>query len=448
MTTVEARACRPIILDPSGLTALRHADPLRPIETPHLLAYLATVTDPRTRAGRRHPLVAILVLAAAAVLAGARSIAAIAEWAADAPQPVRAVLGARRDPVTGHWVWTVPSESTIRRTLTRLDATALATAIGAWLADRDPPDRRPRAIAVDGKTLRGASGAQGRQVHLLAAMDHATRSVLAQRQVDGAPGKVPGFRPLLADLDLAGVVVTADALQTHADAAEFLVTGKQAHYLFVVKANQPTLLERCAGLAWHRVPVLDRTRDCGHGRVELRTLKAVTVNRFGFPHAAQVIQVTRRTRQLRTRRWRTVTIYAVTSLTFAQASPARLADYLRGHSRSRTACTTSATPLSPRTAPRCAPAPAHTSWPACATWPSVRCAAPGRSTSPPPSDTTPATTPGPWPPSGSSPDEPDITRERRGPDKAVGTSPATGAVLIRLQVAGLRPRAQGASRRV
>jgi predicted transposase YbfD/YdcC len=143
--------------------------------------------------------------------------------------------------------------------------------------------------------------------------------------------RFPGFRPLLADLDLAGVVVTADALQTHPDAAEFLVTGKDAHYLFVVKANQPTLLDRCARLAWHRVPVLDRTRDRGHGRVELRTLKAVTVHHFGFPHAAQVIQVTRKTRKLRTRRWRTVTIYAITSLTFAQASPARLADYLRGH---------------------------------------------------------------------------------------------------------------------
>jgi len=39
---------------------------------------------------------------------------------------------------------------------------------------------------------------------------------------------------------------------------------------------------------------LDRTRDRGHGRVELRTLKAVTVNHFGFPHTAQVVQVTAR----------------------------------------------------------------------------------------------------------------------------------------------------------
>ena len=150
-------------------------------------------------------------------------------------------------PPTTAWY---PSEATIRRTLARLDADALAAAIGAWLADRDRPDRRRRAVAVDGKTLRGARR-DGRQVHLLAAMDHATRAVLAQRQVDGAPGEVPGLRPLLADLDLAGAVVTADALQTHADAAEFLVAVKHAHYLFTVKANQPTLLDRCAaaGLA-------------------------------------------------------------------------------------------------------------------------------------------------------------------------------------------------------
>ena len=101
-------------------------------------------------------------------------------------------------------------------------------------------------------------------------------------------------------------------------------------------------MDRCARLPWHRIPVLDRTRDRGHGRVELRTLKAVTVHHFGFPHTTQAIQVTRKVRDLGTRRWRTVVVYAVTSLTFAQASPARLADLLRGTGRSRTACTTCA----------------------------------------------------------------------------------------------------------
>ena len=121
---------------PPALAQLAHAQPLHDSEPPHLLAYLATIPDPRTARGRGHPLIAILAMATAAVLAGARSMTAIAEWAADAPQPVRAALGARRD-APNHWA--VPAETTIRRTLARLDPQALAGAIGGWLADRDHP---------------------------------------------------------------------------------------------------------------------------------------------------------------------------------------------------------------------------------------------------------------------------------------------------------------------
>jgi hypothetical protein len=56
---------------------------------------------------------------------------------------------------------------------------------------------------------------------------------------------------------------------------------------FTVKANRSALLERCQWLAWHKVPVLDRTRDRSHGQLEIRTLKAVRVRGFGFLHAAQ-----------------------------------------------------------------------------------------------------------------------------------------------------------------
>jgi predicted transposase YbfD/YdcC len=351
------------------------------------------------------------------VLAGARSIAAIAEWAADAPAPVRAALGARQQ---APGCFAVPAEATIRRTLARLDADALAGAIGAWLADRQrrgPVTSRRRAVAVDGKTVRGALGAggDGRPVHLLAAMDHTTRAVLAQCQVGGAPEEVPAFAPLLAPLDLAGVVVTADALQTHPEAAKFLVTSKQAHYLFVVKANQPTVLGRCQRLPWHRVPESNRTRDRGHGRIELRTLKVVSVNGFGFPHAAQVLQVTRRTRDLDTNRWRAVTVYAITSLSFELARPARLADLLRGHwaiealhhirdvtfaeddSQVRTGAAPNVMAVLRNLVIGCS-------------------VGQGRSTSPPRCAATPATHADPWPPSGSASDE---TTSRQG-DGALG----------------------------
>jgi hypothetical protein len=103
MITVQARACRFILLHPKGLTQLAHADQLQPAETRHLVAHLAAIDDPRSRAGRRHSLVAVLLIAAAAVLAGAQSITAIAEWAADAPQSIRAALAtaATRSPAGG-----------------------------------------------------------------------------------------------------------------------------------------------------------------------------------------------------------------------------------------------------------------------------------------------------------------------------------------------------------
>ncbi len=78
---------------------------------------------------------------------------------------------------------------------------------------------------------------------------------------------------------------------------------------------------------------MHRTRDQAHGRIELRTLKVAAVAGLGFPHAAQAIRITRRVRDLGSRAWRTVTVYAVTSLAIGTASPAQLAGYVRGHWR-------------------------------------------------------------------------------------------------------------------
>jgi hypothetical protein len=107
------------------------------------------------------------------------------------PPSVRAALGARRGS-PDHY--SVPAETTLRRALGRLDPQALATAIGAWLGDRDRSQQRRQAIAVDGKTLRGAKR-DGRQVHLLAAMDHTTRTVLAQRRSTAPPARSPPSNP-------------------------------------------------------------------------------------------------------------------------------------------------------------------------------------------------------------------------------------------------------------
>ncbi len=306
-----------------------------------LLDCLARVPDPRHPRGVRHPLTSLLLAAVGAVLAGARSFTAIGEWVADAPPQVLAALGVRRDRLTGRFE--PPGEATIRRVLESVDAGALDAAVGSWLAARlAVADQRPRrhqgrrAVAVDGKSVRGTrhASADGQAVHLLAAADQQASTVLAQARVDGKTNEITQFAPLLEPLDLAGTVITADALHTQREHAEFLVTGKHAHYILIVKNNQPSLYAQLKNLPWRDIPAGHRQRDRGHGRAEHRTLQAATVTAgLSFPHAAQAIRVTRRVRPLSGGKWRTVIVYAVTSLTASQATPAQLAGWIRGHWR-------------------------------------------------------------------------------------------------------------------
>jgi DDE_Tnp_1-associated len=198
---------------------------LAPDQCRSLLDDPSQIADPRHRRGRRHALATVLAVAVAAILAGAKSLAAIDEWAADAPGPVLAALGVRLHPLRR--VWWPPGEATVRRVLARVDPDALDQMIGRWLADQQPspPTTRPppptpaawrQAVAVDGKTLRGSGHHPNPQVHLLAAMDHTTRAVLAQINADHTTGEIARFQPLLERLELAGRVLTADALHTSA----------------------------------------------------------------------------------------------------------------------------------------------------------------------------------------------------------------------------------------
>src|SRR5215472_5231493 len=115
MPALPSSSIDPVLGHLAGLADDAGQDP------PGLLAVLARVADPRHRRGVRHKLAVILGLAVCAVLARARSFTAIAEWAADAGQETLARLG-----VAGP----VPSESTFRRTLQRLDVDAFRSGAG------------------------------------------------------------------------------------------------------------------------------------------------------------------------------------------------------------------------------------------------------------------------------------------------------------------------------
>ena len=201
-----------------------------------LVALLEGLPDPRKRRGIRHRQAAVLAVAICACLAGARSFVAIGEWAAALPQEALQRLGCRWHPRRRCYV--PPSEPTLRRALQAADVDRLDRELGAWLERRAPGT----AVAVDGKSLRGALGQNGRPLHLLSALVHKEGVVIGQRLVEPTHNEITQFKPLLAPLDLTGKVVTADAMHTQREHARFLVEEKHADYLFTVKGNQPTLL--------------------------------------------------------------------------------------------------------------------------------------------------------------------------------------------------------------
>jgi predicted transposase YbfD/YdcC len=75
----------------------------------------------------------------------------------------------------------------------------------------------------------------------LSALLHQEGLVLAQQPVGEKTNEIPCLQPLLDDVNIAGAVVTADALHTQTASARYLVEEKHADYLFTVKDNQSTL---------------------------------------------------------------------------------------------------------------------------------------------------------------------------------------------------------------
>ncbi|MEF9907233.1 ISAs1 family transposase [Streptomyces sp. P9-A2] len=215
--------------------------------------------------------------------------------------------------------------------LARIDADALDRAVGARLADRQTGNEGLRGRAVDGKSLRGAARAKGRKIHLLAACDHVSALVLAQMDVGEKTNEITRFRPLLGTLEnLAGTVVTSDAMHTQHDHAVCLL-DRQAHCIVTVKRNTKKLRKQLKALPWKQIPLQDRTRSTGHGRHEIRRSKVCTVSNLLFPGARQAVRIVRRRVDRKTGKISLKTVYAVTSLTAEQAGPAQLTRLIRGH---------------------------------------------------------------------------------------------------------------------
>jgi len=212
-----------------------------------LAAALAAVPDPRRPNGWRPdraplPLVGMLQVAVAAMLGGARSLYAVAQWARERVEDDPAALVPLGLPPGRS-----PSVATLHRVFKALDVAAFERALGGWLGGSGV--EVDDALALDGKALRGIHGDAVPGVHLVAAFAHRAGAVLGQAPSPGKGRELVAATAVLGQVPLhAGGtrrVVTGDALLTQRAVCDQIV-AEGGDYLLPVDDNQPALLAACA----------------------------------------------------------------------------------------------------------------------------------------------------------------------------------------------------------
>ena len=308
------------------------------IDPQSLYQALEQVKDGRKRRGKRYPLALIFTLLLLGKLAGETTILGVVEWVQWRQQWLKEQLD---------WPRRFPSPATYTRALANCDAEEVARVVAQVLlkaraqeTQRASEAERMRQVALDGKTLRGTLGHRSEQqpaVHVLSWYEPCRGLVLAHRAVEHKRNEISTVLPWLSPQLCKDRIITADAMHTQrALCAD--VTRFAGHYVLIAKKNQPTLWDdlhtfftdpQADAGEWDE----EHTWSKGHGRLEERRIRTTTLLTPLFARewagVAQAFAVRRRaTHPLKCTQQ---VVYGITSLTPAQAGPARLLDLLRCH---------------------------------------------------------------------------------------------------------------------
>ena len=323
-----------------------------------LCEFLGTVPEYRHARGKRYSLRTVLVLAVAARLAGYRGVTAFAQFAGLLSQQQLQAAGCFYSP--SRQCYTYPSITTFHNILATLPPETLETALANWARQQSEHpgevaqneedtgfgsesaeglrDGGSPAVSMDGKDIRGASKqTEGRRRMLVAAVEHGRGLVLGQLEIDSKTNEIPAVRELADELDLAGRIVTLDALHAQHETARCLLDDCGADYLVTaIKANQPTMLDDLQAMLFGHAPACE-TLDKGHGRIDRRRYWIKDLSDSGWDGydglygRQQAIRIERERYTCKTAETSIEVSYALTSLTPDQASPEQLAALVRNH---------------------------------------------------------------------------------------------------------------------
>lgn len=180
---------------------------------------LSALPDPRMKRKREHELAPLLLMSVCAMLCGARSLYAIAQWGrerqTDDPEALTPL---------GLKAGKSPSHATLHRIFKRLDIERFERILGEWLSQTGVRPEGKGLLAVDGKTLRGIHGETIPGVHLVAVYSTQAEAVLTQvAVVEKKESELAATKAALSAVDLRGQVVAGDALQAQREVCETIV---------------------------------------------------------------------------------------------------------------------------------------------------------------------------------------------------------------------------------
>ena len=306
-----------------------------------LLEALSAVPDPRKARGKQYSWSLLLTLVSSALASGERSGHGIASWVAEHAAALMVWLHPERD--------RLPSESTLRRVLRRVDVAALEQRLAQYTGPMAVAAEPQLAIisaqgeilqgqALDGKAVRGAC-AHGQPTHLVSLVQHTSAITLAQVAVEQKRNEISAAPALLQGRAGPGTVTTMDALLTQRALAE-LIERQGGYYLMVVKRNQRRLYDDLA--LFFQLPAIAadheqrdwvQTVTKRHGRLETRTLECSTAGAdyLVWPGIAQIVRRTCERMVIKTGKHSIEVSYGVTNLGSDEAQAGHLEALWRGH---------------------------------------------------------------------------------------------------------------------
>lgn len=196
-----------------------------------LLDHFAKIKDTRQSWKVAYPLREVLLLVVCGTIASGDDYEDIVDWG-------KAHLPFLRGFAEFHFG--IPCADWLRCVMNRINPELFRACFTAWVEECWPD--KLDLVAIDGKTSRRSHNRKTGQkaLHLVSAFATNSRLVLGQEAVEEKSNEITAIPALLERLDLAGAMVSIDAMGCNPTIAQSILDA-EADYLLAVKDNQPTL---------------------------------------------------------------------------------------------------------------------------------------------------------------------------------------------------------------